>query len=380
MNVTAASVIINGGVGAGLGGLLGPGGVPTPANTNVNPSLGNLGSTLDFARAGRSASANAGGSIEDYIRQAAQARGIDPEIALRVARSEGGLKDPYRQGEAMLKYGREESYGPFQLHMRQGGVGVRALEAGVDPRTNWRGGVDYGLDEAARKGWGQWFGAAKAGIGNREGLNGARPLGIYNSGVDPAEILKAYEGTSEAVKKLGTVALPATENLDVFGGGLGELGKALGAAGSGDGAGGGFLSIIMKLLGGIGGFASGTEGAPEGWAWVGEKGPELRKVRQGDVIRSSQRSRQMVAESQAANGNAYAPDRAADMRPQFNLTSTIVNNADVEVTRRQEDDGAGGVREEIMIERRVNAAISRPGSAANRTLREGGFSQKGPLR
>jgi hypothetical protein len=83
--------------------------------------------------------------IEAYIRQVAPRYGIDPDVAVRVANSEGGLSDPFRQGEAMLRYGREESYGPFQLHMRWGGLGTRALAAGIDPRKDWEGGVDYAL-------------------------------------------------------------------------------------------------------------------------------------------------------------------------------------------------------------------------------------------
>jgi hypothetical protein len=106
--------------------------------------------------------------IEAYIRQAAQRRGVNPDIAVRVAMSEGGLNDPFRQGESMLSYGREQSYGPFQLHMRGGGVGERALKAGIDPRKDWKRGVDYALDE----------GAAKAGIGSRTGLEKARAVGV----------------------------------------------------------------------------------------------------------------------------------------------------------------------------------------------------------
>ena len=40
-----------------------------------------------------------------------------------------------------------------------------------DP-NQWQAGVDFALDEAKRAGWGQWYGAAKAGIGNRTGLGG----------------------------------------------------------------------------------------------------------------------------------------------------------------------------------------------------------------
>lgn len=118
--------------------------------------------------------------IEAYIRQAAQAHGIDPDVAVRVASSEGGLIDPFRQADGMLSYGREQSYGPFQLHMKMGGLGTRALAAGIDPRKDWQGGVDYALNEAAQKGWGQWFGAAKAGIGNRMGIGGAHTAPVAN--------------------------------------------------------------------------------------------------------------------------------------------------------------------------------------------------------
>jgi hypothetical protein len=82
------------------------------------------------------------GEIESYIRQASSRYGVDPDVVVRVAQSEGGLDDPFRQGEAKLKYGREESYGPFQLHMRMGGVGERALKEARRPskRPAWTAG------------------------------------------------------------------------------------------------------------------------------------------------------------------------------------------------------------------------------------------------
>lgn len=126
--------------------------------------------------------------IEAYIRQVAPRYRVDPNVAVRVALSEGGLNDPFRQGDAMLKYGREQSYGPFQLHMQMGGLGTRALAAGIDPRKDWQGGVDYALREASQKGWGQWYGAAKAGIGNRTGIGGG-PVGPAPVGGAPTSAL-----------------------------------------------------------------------------------------------------------------------------------------------------------------------------------------------
>jgi hypothetical protein len=40
----------------------------------------------------------------------------------------------------------------------------------------------------------------------------------------------------------------------------------------------------------IKGYASGTPSAPAGWAWVGEKGPELMKLKGGEAILNSMES------------------------------------------------------------------------------------------
>lgn len=127
------------------------------------------------------------GEIADYIRQSAAARGIDPDIALRVAMSEGGVKDPVRQSDVVKNGVREASYGPFQLYMG-GGLGNKALEAGIDPRdpNQWRQGIDFALDQAAAGGWGPWYGAAKVGIGNRAGLDNARAIGFSKQSTQPA--------------------------------------------------------------------------------------------------------------------------------------------------------------------------------------------------
>jgi hypothetical protein len=113
--------------------------------------------------------------IEQYIRAAAHQRGIDPEIAVRVARSEGGLSDPFRQSDVVKNGVREQSYGPFQLYMG-GGLGNEALKAGIDPQKDWQGGIDFALDKAKQGGWGPWYGAAKVGIGPRDGIGMASQI------------------------------------------------------------------------------------------------------------------------------------------------------------------------------------------------------------
>ncbi|MER8846051.1 phage tail length tape measure family protein [Mesorhizobium australicum] len=83
------------------------------------------------------------------------------------------------------------------------------------------------------------------------------------------------------------------------------LGHSGGGAPSGS-SGGGFLGTLLGFLPKLFGFADGTESAPAGWAWVGERGPELRKLRAGDVIRSNPRSMQMAANG---NGQSSAPPK-----------------------------------------------------------------------
>lgn len=99
---------------------------------------------------------------EAYIRKAAIARGIDPEVAVKVWTSEGRYGvGPSKQSTVITRDGtREESYGPFQLFMK-GGLGNKFMkQTGKDPRDpdTWRDQVDFALDEAAKGGWGPWHG------------------------------------------------------------------------------------------------------------------------------------------------------------------------------------------------------------------------------
>jgi hypothetical protein len=72
----------------------------------------NLPSSMDFAQAQTAPSSGPPSDLEAYIRQAAVVRGIDPDVAVTVARSEGGLKDPVRRSDYAKGGMREPSYGP----------------------------------------------------------------------------------------------------------------------------------------------------------------------------------------------------------------------------------------------------------------------------
>ena len=115
--------------------------------------------------------------LVSYIRQSAEARGIDPDVAVAVANSEGLNADPAEGWQStIVKDGvREPSYGPFQLYMG-GGLGNEfAAQTGLDPRdpeTVFRQ-IDFSLDKAAEGGWSPWYGARAIGLGSWEGIGQA---------------------------------------------------------------------------------------------------------------------------------------------------------------------------------------------------------------
>jgi hypothetical protein len=105
-----------------------------------------------------------------YIRQSAIAHGIDPDIAMAVAKSEGLNSYTGDNGS---------SFGPFQLHYGNvagggnavGGLGDEFTKAtGLDARdpSTIQAQIDFAMAYAAQHGWGAWHGwrgAANAGIG-----------------------------------------------------------------------------------------------------------------------------------------------------------------------------------------------------------------------
>jgi hypothetical protein len=237
------------------------------------------------------------GDIASYISNAAAARGIDPDIALRVAKSEGGLSSWNMQSLYKKNGVQEPSFGPFQLY-KGGGLGNDFMaKTGLDPAlaANGPAGVDFALDHASKNGWGAWYGAGRAGIGDFEGIG------------------TASKSATDAVNKMAGSAGTAAEGLNKLGGGLSQAGQSLasGAAGGGGGLLSGLSSIGQSIfassaqfanawkLGGIGLYADGTNYAPGGMAIVGERGPELVNLPQGSQVFNTNRSRDMMG----ANGN-----------------------------------------------------------------------------
>lgn len=118
--------------------------------------------------------------IAAYIRDAAIKRGINPDVALEVARREAlNVFDPTKPD---LGGDDRSSFGPFQLHYK--GRSAKMPNAGLgdeftaktglkadDPST-WKQQVDFSLDWAKTHGWGDWMGAAAAGITGMAGIDG----------------------------------------------------------------------------------------------------------------------------------------------------------------------------------------------------------------
>ena len=131
--------------------------------------------------------------MEREIRATAKKHGIDPNVAVRVWRSEGGSSKNYqskikRSGKGSVG-GQEASYGPYQLYTG-GGLGNEYQEKyGVDlsadnsPQGLQRQ-IDFALGKAKRVGWKPWYGAAKVGIGDRDGIHGKRYADAGNIATD----------------------------------------------------------------------------------------------------------------------------------------------------------------------------------------------------
>ncbi|RWN30120.1 MAG: hypothetical protein EOR97_17255 [Mesorhizobium sp.] len=240
--------------------LLGGGGGPNTAATAAK-LLGGLGSPLGASSAVSSVAASAagGGSVVSMIREAAAREGIDPDIFLRVAKSEGGLSG-FVQSNFMKNGIREPSFGPMQLLKGGPGTGFpRGLgnafqdQTGLDPAdpANMQAGINFAAKTAKQDGWRQWYGAKAAGVSRWEGIN----PGV--SGIDPM--------TTESISKLGNASTMAAESLSKAGlagfstvkgltdaaGGLTQFGQSLSSFMSSAGGGGsGWFQNLAGMFGG----------------------------------------------------------------------------------------------------------------------------------
>ncbi|WP_413989359.1 hypothetical protein ACMDCR_25820 [Labrys okinawensis] len=174
-----------------------------------HPGSGGYGSNLGGAVSLTGSNAE----VVAYIRQAAIKRGIDPDIALRVAASEGlrgyDPTKPDHGGDLGT------SFGPFQLHygglargMMNGGLGdTFTRTTGLNARNpnTWKQQVDFALDQARKGGWSPWHGASA------HGIYGYRGIGALPSGAGAAA--KARGGGSVGAGGLNTSSISNETNV-----------------------------------------------------------------------------------------------------------------------------------------------------------------------
>lgn len=108
---------------------------------------------------------------EQFIRSEAAKRGINPNVAMAVARSEGF-------NNFVSTIPGETSYGAYQLNVSPGGrkghVGDQfRAKTGLDPADprNERAGIAFALDDVKRNGWAAYHGAKNTGISRWQGVN-----------------------------------------------------------------------------------------------------------------------------------------------------------------------------------------------------------------
>lgn len=138
----------------------------------------------------------------DFIRSEAAKLGIDPDVALAVANSEGLKRFSGDNGS---------SFGDFQLHVGGGLGDAFRKQTGLDPSDpkNWRQMDQFALRHASRNGWTDFHGAANSGIGRMQGIGagGAAPAGAPGTAVDHAMKLIGA-GVGQAAHALGSRMTP----------------------------------------------------------------------------------------------------------------------------------------------------------------------------
>lgn len=168
--------------------------------THLSASTGAAISTSDLAGASNATGAFANNvEKEAFIRAEAKKRGIDPDVAMRVSRSEGF--NNFQSTVTTRDGSREKSWGAFQLYTG-GGLGNEFQKAtGLDPSNpaNERATIEFALEHAHKKGWGAFHGAANTGISNFQGIGG----GSSSTATTTVGTVNIYAGSSADGRKLG---------------------------------------------------------------------------------------------------------------------------------------------------------------------------------
>lgn len=254
--------------------------------------------------------------------------------------------------------------------------------------------------------WGGYFGGSKGKYGALDtmhfdlagkGMAGGSWGGGLNASqmaLWPGVTSRGMGTAAEALNKLAGTTVDATKNLGQFGGGLESLARSFA------GGGGGILSgIAGSAFPNLGGFASGqlsnaiASGSFGLWdtgGWTGDVGrkdiagfvhgqefvvnaaavaqPGVRPLL--EAINKGGKGYEIGGFVQSAAGgrtysNAFSGYASpSEMKSQINIYNTTNSN----VRTEEESDGRGGRRTNIFLEEAMADGLSRPGSAARRSM------------
>lgn len=128
--------------------------------------------------------------FDDYVRQAAPKRHIDPDIASKVFGSESNYGQNNINRRDVNGY---PDYGPAQLNMAPGALGDQYFkETKLNPQNfaqDWKRQIDYALDHIAKEGWTDLYPGTskKLGLSRWSGINRPAPaVSMSLSGTSPA--------------------------------------------------------------------------------------------------------------------------------------------------------------------------------------------------
>ena len=182
--------------------------VPT-ANNATAPPVTPSGSPGPSATSAASAPTDSpAAQHEAFIRDYAAKIGVNPDLAVGIARAEGmnstGFRTPNQASTVDVSGGKPFSFGDFQLNVK-GGMGADALKAGIDPAdaAQWQKADMYALDRMKSGGIAPWTDPfARQWTASGKPITGGTTLTTTPPGVvDPSIV--AHGGTSPP--------LPATD-------------------------------------------------------------------------------------------------------------------------------------------------------------------------
>jgi hypothetical protein len=182
-----------------------------PATKLTSPAL----SAIDkSAPAAGQPSANM--SHEQFIRDYAAKIGLNPDLAIGIARAEGlrawSPSNPNAASYVDRSGGQPFSFGDFQLNVHPGAMGSKALAAGIDPRDpkQWQAADQFALDQMKAGGIKPWSDPfARQWTASGKPITGGTTLTTVPEGVvDPSIVARG--GTSPAIPEANTGYTPAT--------------------------------------------------------------------------------------------------------------------------------------------------------------------------